>query len=290
MNDYVIITDATCDLRPDIVKKFDIGVIPMDFILNGKPYLHYYDARNLGYKEFYERLRNGETAVTSQVSINSAISTFEEVLDAGKDVFYISFTSGMSSSYQSVSLFTQDLKDKYPDRKIVVIDSLCASGGEGLLVYLAAIEKSKGMNIDDLAKWVENNKMKVNHWVTVDDLSHLKRGGRISATSAFAGTVLGIKPQIKVDDNGKLIVIDKVRTRKKGLSYLVDKMKEYCINPNEQVIFLNHADCPEDADYVASLINENFKVKELIIHFIGPVIGAHAGAGTVALFFLADHR
>ena len=290
MNEYVIVTDATCDLLPELIEKQNIKVIPMDFVLGEDPYMHYYDARNLGYEEFYTRIKGGETAVTSQVSINAAVEIFNDILVSGKDIIYIAFSSGLSSSYDSMSKLGKELGEKNPDRKIYVIDSLCASGGEGLLVYLASIKKDDGMGLEDLVNWVEDTKLKVNHWVTVDDLYHLKRGGRLSATAAIAGTVLSIKPQLKMDNEGKLVVIDKVRTRNKGLRDLLSKMKEHCINPEDQIVFINHSYSLEDAKYLETLVNEEFKVKDLVLNFIGPIIGSHTGIGTVALFFLSDKR
>ena len=215
---------------------------------------------------------------------------FEEIIKSDKDVLYISFSSALSSTYQSSVLAAKELNEKYPDFKIITIDSKAGTLGETLLVKLAAQKKSEGMNIEDLSKWVDDNHLKVCHYFTVDDLNHLKRGGRMTAMTAFIGTALDIKPILHVNDEGKLIPLDKVRGRKKALKVLFNYLAELSENLEEQTVFIGHGDCIEDARNLESLIKEAYKVKEVIIHPIGPIIGSHTGPGAITLFFLGKHR
>ena len=215
---------------------------------------------------------------------------FEEVLKHGRDVLYIAFSSGLSGSCNSAKVAAQELQAKYPDNRVEVVDSLCASLGQGLYVYHAVQEKKKGKSIDQVIQWLEENKLNLCHWFTVDDLNHLKRGGRVSPATAFFGTMLNIKPVLHVDDEGHLIPMGKVRGRKASLDALVDHMAQTAINPKEQVIFISHGDSEADAKYVADQVRAKFKSKEIYINPIGPVIGAHSGPGTMALFFLGSKR
>ena len=239
---------------------------------------------------FYAKLREGKMSTTSQINADEFARTFEPILEAGEDVLYIAFSSGLSGTCQSAYIARDELKEKYPERKIYVFDSLCASMGEGLLVYQAALLKRAGTDIDSLYKWLGENVLKLCHWFTVDDLNHLKRGGRVSTTAALVGTMLGIKPVLHVDDEGHLIPVSKVRGRRQSLDALVQKMAETAIHPDEQTIFISHGDCLKDAEYVAEQVRSKFGVKNIQINFVGPVIGAHSGPGTVALFFFGTQR
>lgn len=290
MKNYVIITESTADLPVDIIDELGIKVIPMTFDIEGKSYLNYPDNRDLDIREFYEKLRKGEKSTTSLVNTAYFIDLFEPILKSGQDILYIAFSSGLSGTYNASLLAAEELKEKYKDSKIVCIDSKAASLGEGLIVYTAAKKKQEGMNIDDLNEWLLENILKLCHWFTVDDLYHLKRGGRISALSATLGTALNIKPVLHVDDEGHLIPVSNVRGRKKSLHGLVEHMVETCVNPEKQVVFIGHGDCIEDAEYVGKLVKEKFDVKDVVINDIGPVIGSHSGPGTVALFFFGTER
>lgn len=239
---------------------------------------------------FYNKLRAGVMSTTTQVNSEEFIQVFTPVLEAGDDILYIAFSSGLSGTCQSAHLAKKELEQKFPGRRIEVFDSLCASMGEGLLVYHAATRKNNGASLDEVLAWLKENVLHLCHWFTVDDLNHLKRGGRVSTATALVGTMLGIKPVLHVDDEGHLIPVSKVRGRKQSLDALVKKMEETAIDPQDQVIFISHGDCLEDAKYVARQVREKLGVKDVKINFIGPVIGAHSGPGTVALFFLGSSR
>ena len=290
MRDYIIVTDATSDIPNEMANELNVKVVPMSFSLGEKNYNHYPDYRELDIKTFYDKQRAGQTSLTTQINVAVYLDFFEEIIKSDKDVLYISFSSALSSTYQSSVLATKELNEKYPDFKIITIDSKAATLGETLLVKLAAQKKSEGMNIEDLSKWVADNHLKVCHYFTVDDLNHLKRGGRMTAMTAFIGTALDIKPILHVNDEGKLIPLDKVRGRKKALKVLFNYLAELSENLDEQTVFIGHGDCIEDARYLESLIKEAYKVKEVIIHPIGPIIGSHTGPGAITLFFLGKHR
>jgi DegV family protein with EDD domain len=290
MRDYIIVTDATSDIPNEMANELNVKVVPMSFSLGEKNYNHYPDYRELDIKTFYDKQRAGQTSLTTQINVAVYLDFFEEIIKSDKDVLYISFSSALSSTYQSSVLATKELNEKYPDFKIITIDSKAATLGETLLVKLAAQKKSEGMNIEDLSKWVDDNHLKVCHYFTVDDLNHLKRGGRMTAMTAFIGTALDIKPILHVNDEGKLIPLDKVRGRKKALKVLFNYLAELSENLEEQTIFIGHGDCIEDARYLESLIKEAYIVKEVIIHPIGPIIGSHTGPGAITLFFLGKHR
>ena len=290
MNNYILISDSSTDLTPELMKESNVEILPLTFIIDGKSYSNYLDEREMPIKEFYSLLRNGKIVTTGQVNVKNFLDVFENYLKNGLDILYIAFSSGLSGTYNSATIAAAELSQKYPERKIIVADSLSASMGEGLLVYLAAQKAKRGAGIDEVAKWVEENKLNLCHWFTVDDLMFLKRGGRVSSAAALMGTALGIKPVMHVDNEGHLIPISKVRGRRKSLDALVSKMEESAINPKEQVVFISHGDCIEDAEYLAKQIKSKLKVKDIKINTIGPVIGAHSGPGTMALFFLGSER
>ena len=290
MNDYVIITDSTTDLPQDLIKELGIVIIPLLYNIDGDEYYNYPDERGLDPKEFYAQLRNGKTAGTSAINTSSFLELFEPYLKNGTDVLYIAFSSALSGTCNNGMLAAQELAQKYPERTVLAIDSLSASMGEGLLVYHAVMEKQKGKSIKEVYDAISENRLHLCHWFTVDDLNNLKRGGRVSATAALVGTVLGIKPVLHVDDEGRLIPVSKIRGRRQSLEQLVERMTESAINPEEQTVFISHGDCFEEAHFVEGLVRERFKVKNVVINYIGPVIGAHSGPGTMALFFLGTHR
>ncbi len=290
MPNYVIITDSTTDLPADLIKELDILVLPLSFTIDGNTYEDYSDGRDLPLKDFYNKVRAGKMSVTSQINPEDFIKAFEPILKNGNDILYIAFSSGLSGTYQSANIAADKLKELYPERKIAIVDSLCASMGEGLFVYYAVMKKREGMNINELEKWLNDNKLKFCHWFTVDDLHHLRRGGRVSAATAILGSMLSIKPVLHVDDEGHLILMGKSRGRRKSLDCLVSKFEEIAIDPKNQIVFISHGDCEDDANYVANEIKKKFNVKNVIISMIGPVIGSHSGPGTIALFFVGNKR
>lgn len=290
MNDYLIITDSTTDLTPKMIADLDLTIVPLEFNIDGQRHFDYADGRDMDSKEFYKRVRAGQMSTTGQVTTARFTDVFEPLLKEGHDILCIAFSSGLSGTCSSAHVAAEELAEKYPERKIFAVDSLAASMGEGLLVYNAVMQKRAGLGIDELKLWVEENRNHLCHWFTVDDLYHLKRGGRVSPAAALFGTMLGIKPVLHVDDEGHLIPMEKVRGRKQSLDSLVKHMEETVIDPEKQMIFISHGDCLEDAQYVADEVRSKMKVKDVIINFVGPVIGAHSGPGTVALFFLGTHK
>ena len=290
MKDYVIITDATADIPVEMLEELGIEVIPMDFEMGGRSYRHFPDGRDMDLHEFYDRMRAGQMSTTTQINCTMYNSYFEPVLKDGKDILYICFSSGLSGTYQAAQIAISDLAEKYPKNKVVCVDSRAATLGEGLLVISAVQKKREGTPLDELAHWVENSSFHVCHWFTVDDLNHLRRGGRISAVSAVAGSALGIKPILHVDNAGCLVPVSKVRGRKNALNDLVNRMEKSCVCPKEQVAFIVHGDCLDDANYVADLIKERLHVKDIVINFVGPIIGTHTGPGIVGLIFFGTEK
>lgn len=291
MREYCIVTDSTSDLPLELINELGLTVIPLEFQLEGKAYRHYPDAREYGYHEFYEQLRAGSMSTTSQINYTTYEAYFEPILKEGKDILYICFSSGLSGTYNASVLASGDLAERFPGSKVYSVDSRAASAGEGLLVYHAAQKKAQGMDIDTLRDWVTENRDHLCHWFTVDDLNHLKRGGRVTAVSAAVGTALGIKPVLHVDNDGHLIPMQKVRGRRKSLEALVEQMVLTCTEPDGQTILLGHGDSAEDAEIVAALIKEKFPtIARVMLTYIGPVVGAHSGPGTIALFFMGTHK
>ena len=290
MASYVIVTDSSADLSVQMAEKAGVQVLPLRFTVGGKTYYNWPDNREMDPKVFYRMLREGEVATTAAVNISQYLDMLEPILQSGTDVLVLSFSSGLSATYDSSRLAAEELREKYPQRKIFAVDTLCASLGQGLLVWHAAQLKDQGKSIEEVRDWVEENKLHLCHQFTVDDLHFLKRGGRISATTAVVGTMLKIKPVLHVDDGGKLVNIGKARGRKASLKALVDRMGETAIDPAGQTVFISHGDCLEDAEYVAGLVKERMGVQDVRINYVGPVIGAHSGPGTLALFHLGSRR
>ena len=288
MSDFVIVTDSSADLPASLVQEMGVEVLPLSFTVQGKTYHNYPDDREMDPKVFYKMLRDGEMATTSAVNVAEYTATLEPLLQAGKDVLVLAFSSGLSTTYQSSVIAVNELSEQYPDRKIYTVDTLCASMGQGLLVWLAAQERKRGQSIEAVRDWVEENKLRLCHWFTVDDLHFLKRGGRISAATAVVGTMLSIKPVLHVDDEGHLISMGKARGRGASLTALVDHMEQTVTDVD--TVFISHGDCLSDAQKVAADVKKRFGTRDVVINTIGPVIGAHAGPGTVALFFLGTKR
>ena len=290
MGTYRIVTDSTTDLTPELIQELDVQVIPLCYMMGGKTYHNIPGGGEMTDKEFYAKLRAGSMSTTTQVNSEEFLHVFTPLLEAGQDVLYIAFSSGLSGTYQSAVLAREELKQRFPDRRLEVFDSLCASMGEGLLVYHAAKLRQAGKGLDEVLAWLKGNVLNLCHWFTVDDLNHLKRGGRVSTATALVGTMLGIKPVLHVDDEGHLIPVSKVRGRKQSLDALVRCMEDTVLDPGNQMVFISHGDCLEDAQYVERQIREKLGVQQVKLGFIGPVIGAHSGPGTVALFFLGKER
>ena len=290
MSDFVIITDSSCDLPACVVEEMGIHVVPLSFLMEDKSYYNYPDNRDMSSEEFYAKLQAGSMPTTNAVNIGQATEAMEEYLEQGKDVLVLGFDSALSTTYNSFAIAADDLKCHHKDRKICVVDTLSASVGQGLLVYRAAQMAKEGKSIEETRDWVEANKLHVCHWITVNDLFHLKRGGRVSAATAVMGSMLQIKPVLIVDEEGKLATVAKARGRKAALNTLVDKVVETSVNPEEQTMFISHSACLEDAQFVADQIKERCGVKEVILSNIGPVIGSHTGVGCIAMCFLGTQR
>ena len=289
MSKYRIMTEATVDLPQSIVEEYGIVVIAMDCRMDDKIYMVDPTGKELDPVYFYERMRQGSVATTSLINAFTFMEYFEEQFKAGYDVIYFAVTSALTSRV-AANHAMEDLQEKYPDRRLIVVDTLCASLGMGLLVYHAAKKQREGMGMDALAKWAEENKLKVCHWFTVEDLKYLLRSGRVSAASAFVGTALNIKPVLQVDNAGALVPLVKVQGRRRSLKTLVENMEKTFVPEGNECVFIGHADCPEDAEYVKNLVEERLGVKNFVISYIGPIIGAHSGPGTVALFHFGAHR
>ena len=290
MDDYVIVTDSSCDLSAGMADELGLSVLPLSFSIGEKEYLNHLDGREMSAGDFYRHLRSGEPASTAAVNVDAFVRVMEPILEAGKDVLNIAFSSGLSNTCHAAQMACAELAEKYPQRKIFAVDSLAASLGQGMLVYYAVQKKREGLTVGQLRDWVEENKLHLCHWFTVDDLNHLKRGGRISATTALIGTMLSIKPVLHVDDEGHLINMGRARGRRASLDALVDHMGETATDPQDQTVFISHGDSREDAEYVASEVKRRLGVKNTVINYVGPVIGAHSGPGTIALFFFGTHR
>jgi DegV family protein with EDD domain len=265
-------------------------VVPLAFILEDKTYWNYPDNREMSPETFYAKVGEGKMATTNAVNVGQASDAIEPLLKDGKDVLVLGFSSGLSTTFNSFQIAAQELAEQYPDRKVYAVDTLCASLGQGMLVYQAAQLRQAGKTIEEVRDWVEANKLHQCHWFTVNDLFHLKRGGRVSAATALVGTMLQIKPVLHVDNEGHLINVGKARGRKASLMALVDKVGELAIDPAGQTMFISHSACEEDARLVADEVKKRYGVQEVILNSIGPVIGAHTGIGCVALFFMGKSR
>lgn len=290
MREYVIMTDSCCDMTARMADELGLVVVPLSLHMGDREYRNLLDGSEIGFADFYSRLRTGAEATTSAVSVGAFEERMRELLNQGKDILCVNFSSALSTTYQSAAIAAEDLQGEFPDAKILVVDSLCASLGQGLLLYLCAREKALGKTIEEVHTFAETTKGNICHWFTVDDLNHLKRGGRISGATAFFGTMLSIKPVMHVDDTGHLVPVSKARGRKSSLMELVDHMEKTAIDPGHQTVFISHGDCEGDALFVADEIKRRFGTEQIYINYVGPVIGNHSGPGTMALFFLGSER
>lgn len=288
MNNYVIFTDSACDLAPELLREWGVECLNLTFRFEGED--KEYRNGEMPVTDFYNRMRADGVAKTSAINSESFRMAFEKILMEGNDLLYLGFSSGLSATFSSAKIAADELAKEYPERKVFAIDSLAASAGFGLLLYLTLEEKKKGATIEEAAAFAENNRLKICHWFTVDDLKYLKRGGRVSPTVALVGTVLGIKPVLHVDNDGHLIKKFTVRGRKASLNAIADKFGELAENTKGGTIYISHGDCTADANALADIMKEKYGVNVEIITYVGPVIGAHSGPGTLALFFVGRER
>ena len=284
---YQIITDSCCDFTKEMYEKLGLVVAPLMVNFRGQTYP---DRNDGSLKDMYAGLRAGEVATTSAANPEQWQELMEPYLQKGEDLLVLAFSSGLSTTYQSASMAADELKAMYPDRTISVVDSLCASLGEGLLAYYACKKRDEGMSLQELTQWLLDNRLHLCHWFTVDDLMYLKRGGRVSAATAIMGTMLSIKPVLHVDNEGHLINVGKARGRKASIQAMAKKVAELGAGYDNSTMFISHGDCLEDAEYLAGLLKEQYGAKDVYINYVGAVIGSHSGPGTLALFFMGEHR
>ena len=288
---FEIVTDSCCNLLDETIEKYGLHILPLTFMVDGVQHQSFIKGQKSDLQKFYTMMREGKVITTSLPNLVDSEALFRGLLEQGRDVLYLGFSSGLSGTYQAISVLLDGLANEFPDRNIRYVDTLAASGGEGLLVYKACQLAQTGASIDEVAQWVEENKLKLAHWFTVDDLMFLFRGGRVTRTSAWAGTMLNIKPVLHVDNEGHLIPLEKVMGRKKSIVALVKHMKETAIQPvSDQTVFITHGDCLEDAELLRDMVADELGVTDIHINYIDPVIGAHSGPGTLALYFMAFGR
>ena len=285
-SEYVLVTDSACDILPEKLREWDVEVIKLPYLFTDDGIEHL--DQDTPMKEFYDEMRNGRVAKTSGVNVDAFENLFRKYLDEGKNVLYLAFSSGLSVTCENGKKAAAALADEYPDRKIRVVDSLCASAGQGMFVYLAKENRLAGMTLDENAEAMENDKLHLCHWFTVEDLKYLKRGGRVSAATALLGTALNVKPVLHVDNEGHLIKMTQVHGRKKSIRTMAEKLGESILEGSP--IFISHGDCEEDAKMLAAILKEQYGLETNLITGIGSVIGAHSGPGTLALFFRGKER
>ncbi|MBO5912587.1 MAG: DegV family protein [Clostridia bacterium] len=288
MNNYQIVTDSACDLGLELLSELNVRSVSLTLKFDGEETELKND--DIIAKDFYDKMRAGGVAKTSAVNVDGFKTVFEEILKEGKDILYLGFSSGLSTTYNSARLAAEELLEEYPYRKIIVIDSLAASAGFGMLVALVAEKRDSGATLEEAAEFAQNTVPHLVHWFTVDDLVYLKRGGRVSPAVAFVGGLLGIKPVLHVDDDGHLISVSKVRGRANAIKALADKFGETALDKTKGPVYISHADCIEDAQKLADMVEKEYGVKTDLIVNVGPVIGAHSGPGTLAFFFLGTPR
>ncbi len=288
MNPYVIYTDSSCDLPESMLAELGVKAQSLSFRFDGSE--REYFSGDMTPKAFYDEMRNAKVAKTAAVNPDTFKNAFEKEVAAGNDLLYLGFSSGLSTTYNSGRLACEELAEAYPDRRILSVDTLCASAGQGLLVYLAVQKKNEGATIEEVAAYIESIKLNLCHWFTVDDLVYLKRGGRVSPAVALVGGMLNIKPVMHVDNDGHLIKVGTVRGRKNSLKALADKYDALALDHENSVIFISHGDCYEEAEELAGMLKAKGAPDVRLITYVGPVIGAHSGPGTMALFFLGKER
>ena len=290
MRDYVILTDSCCDLTAEEITELGLTVLPLTYTLDGVNHKNDVFHPEMTNQAFFRKIREGADCSTSAVSVGEFHDAMRPILESGKDILCVSFSSALSTTYQSACIAAEDLRPEFPEARIIVIDSLSASRGQGMLLWYTAQEKKKGKTLEELADYVRETLPHQCHWFTVDDLNYLKKGGRVSAATALVGTMLSIKPIMHTSDEGKLTVVGKARGRKSSLNTLIDTVGRLGINLQDQVMFICQADCQAEAEAVAAELKRRYGVKEVYINYIGPVIGSHTGPDTMGLFFVGTER
>ena len=288
MSEYIIFTDSCCDIKPELLQQWGVPYANMTFSFDGED--KEYIGTDISNHDFYDRMRQGAHARTAAINADTFARAFTPILEEGKDILYVAFSSGLSTTVNSAHMAADDLKESYPDRKIVIVDTLAASAGGGLMVYMAIAKKNQGATIEENAAYMESLVPQHCIWFTVDDLEYLKRGGRVSPLVAFAGGVLGLKPILQMDGEGHLVKVSTARGRKKAIEALAEKYAELSYEEKNTPIFISHAEAENDAKQLADILKQRHGAEVTLITEIGPVIGSHAGPGTIALFFIGKHR
>ena len=289
MSYFTIVTDSSCDLSASLAEQMHIRVIPLSVFVDGKQHYNFLDGSDISFEDFYTQLNDGAMVTTSAINVGQVKTVFESELMCGHDVLYLGFSSALSGTYNAAVNAAAELKGAYPGKRILTVDTLCASLGQGLLVYLAVMKRREGKSIDEVRDYVESIKLNLCHWFTVDSLLQLKRGGRVSGAKYIVGSMLNIKPVMHVDNDGKLVNVAKARGRNASINALFEKLCETAIDPENQTVFISHGNCRDDAEKLADMIKDKFGCR-VVINFVGPVIGAHSGQGTLALFFIGSER
>lgn len=287
---YQIVTDSACNLTEEMIDEFGLEILPLTFMVDGVQHQSYLKGEKTDLKQFYTMMREGKVITTSLPNMQESEKTLRAIADSGKDILYLGFSSALSGTYAATELLLKQIASDYPDRTFISEETFAASGGQGMLVYLACKKAKDGAPIEEVAQFVRDTRGHLCHWFTVDDLMFLFRGGRVSRTSAWAGTLLNIKPVLHVDNAGALIPMEKVRGRKKSIKALVDHMEKTAIDPKSQTIFITHGDCIEDVEALKAEITERFGITDFVVNYVDPVIGAHSGPGTLALFFVGTEK
>lgn len=289
MAELVVVTDSGCDLPLSYIEKENLATISFTYAVDDDEYRDDF-GKSQDYHAFYDRMRAGAITRTAQANVSQFIELFTQLAEEGKEILYVGFSSALSGTFNSAYMAKQEVEAQLPDAKISLVDTKAASLGQGLLVMEAVRQRNAGKSREEIVAWLEANKLRMNHWFTVEDLEYLRRGGRLSHLQAAIGGILNVKPVLFVDDEGRLVPFSKVRGRKKSLSALIDQLSKRIVSPEEQVIGISHGDCLDDAEALAEEIRAKIPVKDILVHPIGPVIGAHSGPGTLAVFFYADSR
>lgn len=294
MKEFVIVTDSTCDLNSQLEKELALTVLPLNFTIDNITYLNYLDGREINLNDFYKKMEEGHNPKTSQLNQTFIADNFREILEQGKDVLYVAFSSGLSGTFNAARSAKEALLEDYPDNKIILVDSLCASGGEGLLVYMAVKKKNEGATIEEVAAYLDDIKFRIRHSFTVLDVDYLKRGGRLNATAAFVAKALNIKPVLYVNDEGKLVALAKKHGRRAAINTILANSVENISTTDDFITIVSGAACPEDCLYCKNWLEEKYKElnikSRIVITDIGPVIGSHSGPGTLAIFTICDKR
>lgn len=289
MSYFTIVTDSSCDLSASLAEQMHIRVIPLSVFVDGKQHYNFLDGSDISFEDFYAQLNDGAMVTTSAINVGQVKTVFESELMCGHDVLYLGFSSALSGTYNAAVNAAAELEGVYPGKRILTVDTLCASLGQGLLVYLAVQKRREGKSIDEVRDYIESIKLNLCHWFTVDSLLQLKRGGRVSGAKYIVGSMLNIKPVMHVDNDGKLVNVSKARGRNASINALFEKLCETAIEPENQTVFISHGNCRGDAEKLAEMIKDKYGCR-VVINFVGPVIGAHSGQGTLALFFIGSER